>query len=369
MERAELAALAEATGCVVAAGGGIILRDPSGGAALPGGLADPEGPAGRGWLAIATGGSSGLPRWVRHDEVTLTAAVAGFLKHFGLERVRALDVLPPYHVSGFMARVRCAATGGEHRPVAWKDLESGLRPNLPPGEWVVSLVPTQLQRLLKDPAAVDWLRRFRAVLVGGAAMWPELEEAARAARLPLSPSYGMTETAAMVTALLPEEFLAGMRSSGRALPHARVAVAATGVVTISSESLFRGYWPAWRAGEAFETEDLGRVDPEGHLHVLGRRDAVINSGGKKIHPLPVEAALRASGEFADVAVVGLPDPEWGEAVVAFYPRASRIPDLAKAVAGLAAHERPKRFFALDDWPRNPQGKINRSLLRARGAGS
>lgn len=369
MERAELAALVERTGCAVAAGRGVFLRDPAGGATLPETNVEPEGRVGAGWLAIATGGSSGAPRWVRHDEVTLAAAVRGFSAHFGISRVRALDVLPPYHVSGFMARVRCAATGGEHRPVAWKELESGLRPDLPAGEWVVSLVPTQLQRLLKDAAAVDWLRRFRAVLVGGAAMWPELEESAWASRLPLSPSYGMTETAAMVTALLPEEFLAGRRSSGRALPHARVTVTAAGVVAIKAESLFRGYWPHERQGDEFTTEDFGQLDAKGYLQVLGRRDAVINSGGKKIHPLPVEAALRASGEFGDVAVVGWPDPEWGEAVVAFYPRTQRPPDLAKAVAGLAAHERPKRFVPLEDWPRNAQGKINRALLRARFADS
>lgn len=367
MERAQLAQLAAATGCAVEARGGVFLRDPVLSAALP--ESPPEGPAGCGWLAIATGGSSGVPRWVRHDEVTLAAAVRGFAAHFGLGRVNAVDVLPPYHVSGFMARVRCAVTGGDYRPWSWKELEAGCRPDFPSGDWVVSLVPTQLQRLMKDPAAADWLRRFRAVLIGGAALWPELADSAAAARLPLSPSYGMTETAAMVTALRPEEFLAGQRSSGRALPHAEVALSADGVVTIVAESLFRGYWPAWREGAAFETEDLGRLDAVGHLHVLGRRDAVIISGGKKIHPLPVEAALRASGEFADVAVVGVPDAEWGEAVVAVYPRTQHVPDFGRAVAGLAAHERPKRFVALDDWPRNAQGKINRAVVRARIASS
>jgi O-succinylbenzoic acid--CoA ligase len=363
MERAQLASLAAATGVAVAVGEGLFLRDPALTQPLP--LLPAEGPVERGWLAIATGGSSGVPRWVRHDEITLAAAAHGFARHFGLPRVCAVDVLPPYHVSGFMARVRCAVTGGGYRPWAWKDLEAGRRPDLPAGEWVISLVPTQLQRLLKDPLAVEWLRRFRAVLIGGAAMWPELADAASAARLPLSPSYGMTETAAMVTALLPEEFLAGQRSNGRVLPHAQVTVTREGVVVIRTPALFRGYWPIWRPDDEFETEDWGAFDQRGHLQVFGRRDAVINSGGKKIHPLPVEAALRASGEFSDVAVVGVPDAEWGEVVVAFYPGASASPNLAKAVAGLAAHERPKRFVPVADWPRNAQGKINRALLRAR----
>jgi O-succinylbenzoic acid--CoA ligase len=306
---------------------------------------------------------------VRHDEFTLTAAVRGFTAHFGHGRVNAVDVLPPYHVSGFVARVRCAVTGGEYQPWAWKDLEAGRRPGLPAGDWVISLVPTQLQRLLKDQGATEWLRRFRAVFIGGAALWPELAEAAATARLPLAPSYGMTETAAMVTALLPEEFLAGRRSNGRVLPHAAISVNDAGLVTIAAESLFRGYWPAGREEATLVTEDLGRLDADGHLHVLGRRDAVINSGGKKIYPEGVEAALRASGEFADVAVLGVPDAEWGERVVAFYPRAERAPDLTRAVATLLHHERPKQWVAMEDWPRNAQGKINRALLRARVAGS
>jgi O-succinylbenzoic acid--CoA ligase len=367
MERAYLASLAAATGCAASAAGGVFLCDPALKIGLP--TTGAEGPEGRGWLAIATGGSSGVPRWVRHDEVTMSAAVRGFTAHFGLKRVNAVDVLPACHVSGFMARVRCAVTGGEYRPWSWKDLEAGRRPALPAGEWVLSLVPTQLQRLLKDEGSVEWLRRFRAVFIGGAALWPELAEAAAVARLPLSVSYGMTETAAMVTALLPEEFLAGQRSNGRVLPHARVGVNDEGVVTIEAESLFRGYWPAWREGAKFQTEDLGRLDAAGYLHVLGRRDAVINSGGKKIHPELVEAALRASGEFTDVAVVGVPDAEWGEVVVAFYPRTARTPDFARSMAALASHERPKRFVALEDWPRNAQGKINRALLRTRVTGS
>jgi O-succinylbenzoic acid--CoA ligase len=118
------------------------------------------------------------------------------------------------------------------------------------------------------------------------------------------------------------------------------------------------------------TEDLGRIDERGHLHVLGRRDAVIITGGKKVQPLEVEAALRASGEFDDVAVLGLPDGEWGEAVVACYPSGARAPDLIRAVGELATYQRPKRFVAIAaaDWPRNTQGKVNRAELLRRITG-
>jgi O-succinylbenzoic acid--CoA ligase len=295
----------------------------------------------------------------------LTAAVRGFCAHFGLTRVNAVDVLPACHVSGLMARVRCAETGGRHVAWSWKRLEAGERPELDAtqGEWVLSLVPTQLQRLLAAPAAVAWLRGFKVIFVGGGPVWPELAAAAAQAGLRLSLSYGMTETAAMVAALRPEEFLAGARSCGRVLPHATITLDADGRVGIAGESVFLGYGMSERTEEIFWTEDLGRWNERGHLEILGRRDAVIITGGKKVQPQDVEAALRASGEFSDVAVIGVPDAEWGEIVVACYPAGGREPDLVRAVAGLHGAMKPKRFLAVADWPRAAQGKINRAQLK------
>jgi O-succinylbenzoic acid--CoA ligase len=322
-----------------------------------------------GWLMIPTGGSGGGLKFVRHDEQTMTAAVDGFCRHFGLRQVNALGVLPLYHISGLMAWVRCAVTGGEFRPWDWKALESGARPKLGQGAWVISLVPTQLQRLLAEPAAVAWLRGFEIIFLGGGPVWPELAESAAAAGLRISLSYGMTETAAMVAALRPDEFLAGARSSGVALPHARVEITADGLIAVTADSMFHGYHPQWRDERRFETGDLGRLDASGHLHVLGRKDAAIITGGKKVHPIEVEAALRASGEFEDVAVLGVPDAEWGEIVVACFPAGPRAPDVARAVAALPSYQRPKRFVPLADWPRTESGKINRVALRRTLAGS
>ena len=79
----------------------------------------------------------------------------------------------------------------------------------------------------------------------------------------------------MVTALRPEEFLLGARGNGRALPHATVRIGDGGVIFVGGDSLFRGYFPEWRDRRPFATGDLGRLDATGHLHVLGRRDAVI----------------------------------------------------------------------------------------------
>jgi o-succinylbenzoate---CoA ligase len=248
-------------------------------------------------------------------------------------------------------------------------LEAGERPALSvnEGDWFLSLVPTQLQRLLGDAEAEDWLRGFKAVFIGGAPAWPELIEAGRAARLPLAFSYGMTETAAMVTALRPEEFLTGAQGSGTVLPHAQVTLDEEGRVVIAGASLFYGYWPETRAAGAWATEDSGRFDERGSLHVLGRRDALIITGGEKVDPAEVERVLRGTGQFADVAVIGVPDAKWGEAVVACYSLEFAPHDLEAVARVLGSHlagfKHPKRYVAVARWPRNAQGKVNRAELR------
>jgi O-succinylbenzoic acid--CoA ligase len=330
---------------------------------------------GLGWLCIPTGGSSGNIKLARHDEETLAAAVKGLCTHFGVTKINVVGLLPLHHVSGLMAWMRTVLTGGTYVSANWKDVEAGGRPALPAvgGDWFLSLVPTQLQRLLGDPEALDWLRGFRAVFVGGGPAWPELVEAGARARLPLAFSYGMTETAAMVTALRPEEFFVGKRGNGAVLPHARLALIDGDRIAIAGASLFRGYWPETRADEPWFTGDRGRFDEDGSLHILGRRDALIITGGEKVDPAEVEATLRETGRFSDAVVIGVPDAQWGEVVVACYPAADQagVPVDGDQVinshlcAHLAPFKRPKRYIAIADWPRNALGKVNRAALRER----
>ena len=409
----------------------VLVCDPAWGAAERAQLAilqqskieNPKSKIPQGWLCLPTGGTSGQLRFARHDQGTISAAVRGFCAHFKLTTVNAVGVLPLHHVSGLMAWMRCALTGGHYVPWDWKQLEAGALPALPGGgEWFLSLVPTQLQRLLLQPAAVDRLRRFRAIFLGGGPAWPELLQAAATARLPLALSYGMTETAAMIAAQRPEEFLTGDRSCGAVMPHARIEISAEGLIRVGGDSLFRGYFPGWRDAGLFETEDLGHFDDAvganqvssdclpgdmggmpmprlpavaggtgvppvglsvhskadlrpvaGRLHIDGRRDAVIITGGKKVTPAEVETAMRVTGQFADVAVVGLPDAEWGQIIVACYPATQTAPDLAVIDGmlgrGLAAYKRPKRYVIVDPWPRNAQGKIDRVALFSAVSGS
>lgn len=335
--------------------------------------------ADRGWICIPTGGSSGRTRFARHDEETISAAVSGFCLHYGLARVNAVSVLPLHHVSGLMAQLRCRATGGTYVRWDWRNLAAGDWPALTNADegWMISLVPTQLQRLLEISGGADFLRRFRFIFIGGAAAWPEVLERAAEQRLPLNLSYGMTETAAMVAAQVEGAFSRGERDSGKVMPHARVRVTRetgtdcapneVGQVCISASSLFRGYFPDTRSESDFAPQDLGYLDAEGRLTILGRRDGMIISGAEKIWPAEVEGALRATAEFSDVVVLGTTDLRWGEAVTAFYPSADGAKELEavcrKLEGKLSAFKFPKRLVPVADWPRNAQGKVNRELLK------
>jgi O-succinylbenzoic acid--CoA ligase len=351
----------------VAAGGNVFLGNPESPQpereALRRSL--PESPCTeRAWLMIPTGGSGGAVRFARHDGYTIAPAVAGFCVRFEVRRVNAVGVLPLHHVAGLMAWMRCAVTGGSYLPWSWRDLERGSFPETPVEGAFISLVPTQLQRLMALPAAADWLRRFRAVLLGGGPAWEALLGEAARLGLPLAPGYGATETAAMVACLTPKEFIEGPRDRVRALPHARIEVDA-GAVRVTGESVFRGYYPEFSWGRTWESADRGRLLEDGSLVILGRSDDVIITGGRKVSASEVEAVLRETGEFDDAAVAGVDDPEWGQCVVACYPGGGRVPDFGKVRAALGtldAHKRPKHYAALKEWPRDARGKISRAAL-------
>lgn len=363
----------------VAAGGKVFLADPKWtpaemaefdrlriGAEMENPEADAMGDLG--WLYIPTGGTGGRLKLARHDERTIDAAVRGFARHFLEERIYAFGVLPLHHVSGLMAWLRCAMTGGNYTAGDWTSLQAGELPEVLDQGAYLSLVPTQLQRLLASEPAVRWLKSFRAVFVGGGPSWPDLLDRAASAGVPLVISYGMTETAAMVAAQQPGDFLAGDRSCGRNLPHARISTDVEGVVRVTGESVFRGYagGPLSHTRQ-FETVDVGKVDPHGRLWIEGRRDQIIITGGEKVDPLEVEAVLRGTGEFSDVVVVGVDDPVWGQRVIACYEDAKRSPDINKVRAAiectLASYRRPKRFVPIMPWPRSSLGKVNRLALR------
>jgi len=335
-------------------------------------------------VMIPTGGSSGRIRFAIHDWSTLAAATYGFQQHLSCERMAGHCVLPLYHVSGFMQLVRALLTMGS---VVFGSLESFAQEHdllLQEKQDVrfVSLVSTQLERLLRDERNVDKLRDYRAIFLGGGPAPIGLLEKSKELRLPLALTYGMTETGAQVATLLPEQFQAGEVHQGRALPHIRLdivneeqpsermPVGEVGLIQVLGTSLFRGYY-----GDSFAqgslsvlTTDLGKLDAAGHLTVLGRADRVLISGGEKVNLREIELVFEASGLVRDVHAFGQEDQEWGQLLaVAYVPQDSAVGvEILKEMIGreLSNFKMPKKWIRLDSIPRNDAGKPDLSQLLA-----
>lgn len=329
------------------------------------------------WIMIPTGGSSGKIRFAIHTWETLTASVQGFQEYFQLKQVNSCCVLPLYHVSGIMQFLRALTTNGELLVCSLKQLESDKRFNIEQSKFFISLVPTQLQRLLQNPALTGWLSQFQTVLLGGAPAWDELLEQSRYNQIRLALTYGMTETASQIATLKPEDFIKGYNSCGQVLPHAKVTICSPtgqvlganqiGNITIWAKSLALGYYPTTITNQtSFQLDDLGFFDEQGYLNIVGRSSNKIITGGENIYPDEVEAAIKATQMVNDVCVVGISDSEWGQVVTAVYiPSNSDVSTavLQNALADkLSKFKQPKNWISVETLPRNSQGKINREQL-------
>jgi O-succinylbenzoic acid--CoA ligase len=327
-------------------------------------------------VMIPTGGSSGKIRFAMHSWKTLTESVRGFYQYFGEIPVSSYCVLPLYHTSGLMQFLRSFLTGGKLLLLPYQALKSGEKGGINPEEFFISLVPTQLQFLLHtDPS---WLSRFHTVLLGGAAAWPLLLDTARKSKIRLAPTYGMTETASQIVTLKPEDFLKGNNSSGQILPHIEVTIRPdpefffepdqAGIITVRSNSLCLGYYPElFPDRQFFQTNDLGFFDDRGYLHITGRNDRRIITGGENVFPIEVEAVILATQLVIDVCVIGLPDQKWGQAVTAVYSPQEidiSIEAIKTAIENkISKFKQPKHWIQLEIIPRNLQGKVNYPLLK------
>jgi malonyl-CoA/methylmalonyl-CoA synthetase len=184
--------------------------------------------------------------------------------------------------------------------------------------------------------------------------------------------YGMTETVMNVSNPYEGERRAG--TVGFALPGVEVRLAeGTDEILLRGPNVFDGYWDRPDATAAsfvdgwFASGDVGSFDDDGHLRIVGRRKELIISGGYNVYPREVEDVVRAHPAVHDVAVVGVPDAQWGEAVVAFVEgegaTASDVHEIsAFAAERLAPYKRPKRVHVVEALPRNALGKVVKADL-------
>jgi O-succinylbenzoic acid--CoA ligase len=306
-------------------------------------------------LVIATSGTSGHPRLAELPGVAVEAAVMASAAAIDARpEDRWLSCLPLAHIGGLLVLERHLLLGA---PITFRNrLTRSVVARLREARFT-SLVPTQLTRLLD--AGAD-LGRFRAILVGGSGVDAALTNRAAEAGVRAVPTYGMTETCG------------GVVYAGRPLAGVEVRAARWGELLVRGPTLMRGYRldPAASVG-AFEpggwlrTGDGGEVEGDGTVRVLGRLADVIVSGGEKIWPAEVEAALSSHPGVAGVLVSGSPDREWGERVVArVVPRRRTAPPTLDALRDHAAetvarHKLPRELIIVERLDRTSLGKIRR----------
>ena len=339
----------------------------------------PEGPG----VVLGSGGSSGGRKWCLQSWANLEQSASScrqWLQGLGIDPngVRLVNTLPSHHMGGLMPEIRARQ---------WEVPLVSLTPELLKSpatlleghgnltsdgrDALISLVPTQLQRLLADPSGCHWLQQFRLLWIGGGPLSQELAHQARQLQLPLSPCYGSTETAAMICALDPAHFLAGQSSSGSPFHDVQLQLdQASGAVAVKTKRLS----PGWLKGtqlQPFSDEngwwqsgDAGRLGPAG-LELLGRLDSALNSGGATVFPEQIEAFLDGLPGLEALLVVGLPDQEWGQRLIGLVkpsPGADGndlVQRLQEQSASLPPAQRPKQWRLCPELKPNPQGKWER----------
>jgi o-succinylbenzoate---CoA ligase len=336
-------------------------------AALPQGLA----------VVVGTSGSTGTPK-----RALLTARALGASGRATHERLGGdgqwLLALPGHHVAGLQVLLRSLGAGTT--PVAM-ELDGGFRPEsflgaaqrLEAGcRHYTSVVPTQLLRLLDHPRGPEALHAFDGVLVGGAALPLRLRRRAERNGVRVVATYGMSETAG------------GCVYDGKPLPCTEIAFDTEGRIHLGGATVGHGYLgrpdltaEAFGVDEDevrwFRTDDVGHTDDAARLHVDGRVDDLVNTGGLKVAPRLVEDAITEHVPgVADVLVVGSPDPEWGEAVCALVvlePGAVRAGltavELRAHLRGiLPDHALPRRALTAPRLPLRGPGKPDRRAVAA-----
>lgn len=329
--------------------------------------------------ALATSGSTGQPRVALLSRAAFLASAAASAAHLGWRADdRWLLCLPLAHIGGLSVVTRCLIA---RRPVALLAPRSASSQSQSSSErlaaaivsaapTLISMVPAQLDGLLELTPRFELPRAVRVILTGGAAASRRLLRAGAERGWPILTSYGLTEACSQVATQRPGTPHDERRGVGVPLPGVGVRIEA-GIIHVDGPTLASGYIGAGAdetidPARGFRTRDLGRIDAAGELHVLGRVDDVIISGGENVAPAEVEAVLQACSGVLEACVFGVPDPRWGEAVVAgLRTRDGDSPALIAAVAQearlrLAAFRRPKFYVCVGEFVHGKNGKLDRA---------
>lgn len=327
--------------------------------AYPGGRPAPADTA----AIVVTSGTEGTPKGVELTRAGMHVMGRGYSAGLAVTPGdRWLACLPLHHVASLGALARSYVTGVPCTVHDGFDLERVARSPRDEGTTIVSLVPTAMRRLLDAGAP---LHEFRIVISGGAPCPPALRARAEREGVAVVDAYGLSET------------WGGFALDGVPIAGAEVRVGDDrGEILVRGEMVMRAYrLSPIRSADVIDadgwlrTGDIGVVDAVGRVHVTDRLKDLVITGGVNVSPTEVEAALAHHPDVHDVCVVGVPDDEWGELVVAFVvPRAGARPPSIEALRAfgrqmLSGPKLPRAARAVDVIPRTASGKPLRRLLR------
>lgn len=326
---------------------------------------------------VFTSGTSGEPKGAQITYRNLNAGALASAERLGSSpEDRWLCPLPFYHVGGLSILFRAPLYGSAVVLPSSGNTEAIVRALNDSQATIVSLVPTQLYRILEGGHSLP--SSLRLILVGGAAATPELIQRCIDKNLPLSLTYGMTETASQIATMPPEGVRRKPGSVGKPLAGTKVRIVGAqgldlspnefGEIVVSGATVMRGYLGQPDVGGTLHTGDIGYLDADGDLWVVQRRSDLILSGGENVYPSEVENVLRQHPAVADACVVGAADAEWGEQVVAMVAlRKGKA--LTEAELFTFSHERmagykvPRRVVFVDELPHTASGKVHRQAVQ------
>jgi len=328
---------------------------------------------------VFTSGTTGRPKGIVLSRRAFTASAMASELNLGFrDGDRWLLGLPIAHVGGLSILTRCLIA--RRTVVVPSEVAQGRRLDAAGiaraidehGVTLVSLVPTQLEWLLSATPSWRPPEHLRAVLLGGAPARPALLGRAADLGVPVLTTYGCTEACSQVTTQPYGTRNRGELGSGTPLHGTEVRIADDGAIQVRGPTLFSGYFPDGAtvpldAAGWFTTDDVGRLDDRGMLHVVGRRSECIITGGENVFPTEVEASLERCPGVGRACVFAVPDDTWGEVLaVAVVPSGDPNPSaiVRFSRAELAPHRRPRFVAFVGALCTNDTGKLDRRATAA-----
>ena len=285
-----------------------------------------------------------------------------------------LQVLPQYHCGGWNVQSILAWWKGA-RVVVERGFDAGRALDLIESARVTTTmgVPANYLFMSQQPSfAYADLSSLRLAVVGGAPMPEALLDVWAERGVDIVQGYGLTEAAPNVLCLPPEDARRKAGWAGKPYPYVECDLSERGELIVRGPNVFAGYWrnheataAAFRDGWLL-TGDVAERDDEGNYRIRGRVKDMVVSGGENVYPAEIEAVLFEHSAVVDAAVVGAPDERWGEVCVAFVVLGTPLSDdelREHCLARLARFKVPKRFYVVDELPRNSMGKVVKSQLK------